>query len=441
MKKTTKVFLLSNSKRNYDLLKNHGYSDIMWFRTSSSVLDYMKKYPNFLDDIDISFICDIFYKGNNSESIENKVYKRIYEKNMPYVEIGKENFILITSKIVRSNLSERDVFNILSCLKFKEQTALIKQQTKFLVSKENKDIEVLFVGDSRYFSFVESYFQKQGIENITCVQEMVGTNSSLVCKLANYDIVISSNYSVIDCANELSDYLSDKDHFVYLVNYNQKWLVDTNLSDVTLTDTLTCKIKRKSIYTVDDLNKLYQYILDLSLEKYSRLNDKVIVNNIKKFNEIRSEYIAYRELFVRKTDLIRERLYLISELEDLVQRFISRHMKRDMMRMIDDVIFRVLEDGVSVSFIYEDRELARITFFNDSRNSERPYYKEFNLEVLNSEGDLVNLGMRSLYDDRNYKRVDAYPVIDECDFAKIEELYKKVKNMLINKYSQTLKLK
>ena len=72
----------------------------------------------------------------------------------------------MTNKIARTNLDSIGVFNILNVFNFDKEVS--RQVNKHFLSKSNKSLKVLFVGDSDYFDFVTSYFKKQGILDITC---------------------------------------------------------------------------------------------------------------------------------------------------------------------------------------------------------------------------------------------------------------------------------
>lgn len=434
-----KVFLLSNRCEHYDLLVHQGIKNILWFKSTNEFLKYEEKHPDMMSEMDVVFVRDNFYDGKRAQKIYEKTYKKAFMNSIPYVEISDMGFTLLTSKVARTNLNAKDVFNILSSYKLGS-----KKDDKHLIEKDNSNIKVLFIGNPEYFSFVESYFNKQGISDIKCVTNEYLRNCERVEELSNYDVVISgtSNH-VTDLVNEISDYLrNDAGSLVYLANFNISILNDTNLSYLTLTDTNSCEIERKAIYTVRDYNKLYQYILDSIMDDYRRLNSGIKLSDIKSFNDIRDEYLEFRVNYAKETERIREKLRVIDEIDHLSRIYMRRYMRRSAVREVSGLRFEDLFNGsIRISFVYEGNILARITFKSDGKNLASPYYKEFSLEVSSNKGYLINLGSRSIYDDRRGEKVDAPPVIREDDYAKVEGVYKKIVNLFEKDKRLSLKLK
>lgn len=434
MSKDALVFLLSDSKDHYNMVRRFGYEHVLWLKSSSAALNKLKNDKNLFDNVDLVFVRDNFFEGKNSEKIYKNIYSAVLEKEIPFVEIEKSSYSLYTSKITRTNLMQIDIYNILNSLSF-EGRSKNSNDSKFIVSKENKDVHILFVGNKDFFSYVESYFRKQGFEHITCMESM--HKASLLKEIGNYDLVITENMHLSECVEELGD----SDHPVFVSDLKFACLNNTNSAAVTCTDTVTYDIEKKLVYTIDNLNKLYQLVLNCVLEEYSSFNDNIRIKNVKAFNEVMDEYIAYCKDYTKETDRIRERLQVLSDLEYEVRKFMLLHMKREDVRTIEEIRFERLEDSVRVSFIYEDAIIARVTFYNNGRNEISPYYKEFKLELSSNKGNLMDLGMRCIYDDRDYKKSDVPRVLREDEFLKIDGLYKKVKTVIRNKKNKRLKLK
>lgn len=438
MKDEVKVFLLSNKKEHYDLFVQKGYKDIKWLKSTPEVLSFLLDNPNYLETMDLVCVNEIFYDGKNSKKVYEKVYKEAFVQKLPYIEISNNMFSLFTNKIARTNLKKDDVFNILRRFDFNKKSKAIKP----LISKDASSLKVLFVGDPLYFPFVESYFNCQNISLVKCVSDIDLHNRAVIEDICSYDIVVSgSNNYLIECADSLSLYLEDKNHLLYLVSFNFSRFNDTNLAHVTLTNTNNCDIDRKTISTFRDYNKLYQYILDVTMSEYAKLNDGFSPIGLKTFDEIQNEYIVSRNKFIEETDKIWEKIQTIDNIEHFSRIFMRKHMRRENTREFNGLRFERLEDGIRISFIHENMMLARITYYNNNINLKNPYYKEFNFEVANSKGYLMNIGLRSIYDDRRNVLHNAYPVIRDDDFIKIEGIYKKLINLLNSKEPKILKLK
>lgn len=438
MEKEARVFLLSNKKGHYDMLTKHGFSNIIWYKTTPEFLSSISNNPCLFKDVDLVFIRDIFYEGKNGRKIYDKVYKEAYLGSIPYIEISSEGYMFLTKRVARNNMSEKDIFSILSLFKFSKDN-----RETHLIAKEQQLLNVLFVGESSIFPFVESYFISQGFGSVSCVNDIDLRDEETIKDVASYDIVISGNKkNLTGYADKLSSYLLDKEHLLYLVSFNIDHLNDASLAHLDLVDTLSCEENRKTIYTYRDYNKLHQYILDVVMEEYSKINGDVTFKNTKTFNEIIDEYIEHRSSVQEETERIREKIFVIDEIEHLSRIFMRSHVRRDKVREIDGIRFERLDNGISVAFIHEGMILARITYNSDGKNLESPYYKEFNLEVQNSKGYLMNLGMRSIYDDRKQIKQDAPPVIRDDDYMKVEGIYKKLLSLLKKKNKEkTLKLK
>ena len=70
-----------------------------------------------------------------------------------------------------------------------------------------------------------------------------------------------------------------------------------------------------------------------------------------------------------------------------------------------------------------------------------PYYKEFNLEVSSGRRNLINLGKRSIYDNRKYIIPDAPSVINGDEYQTVEGIYRKVLKIFTNEFKKVLKYK
>lgn len=432
--KKHKIFLLSNREEDYNLLIKYGYKNILWFKSSPQVLAYFSNNPDMFETIDLAFVKSNFYEGNNSEKIYEKIYKNIFLNSIPYIEIDNHKYMLLTRLVARNSLSEKDVFTIISSFKFEE-----KNVSESIISKDNKDLKVMFIGKKEMFPFVESYFNKQGFGEIKCYEESNYHDETYLKSILSSDIVISGiNDYLTDFSEEFAECLNGESSFIYLANFNLISGNNVNISQLNISDTSSKELNRKTIYTHRDYNKLYQYTLDVLMEEYSKFNKAITLKNNKSFNEILKEYMKHREEFEKETDGIREMLTIVDEIDHLSRRIMKKRMKRDNIRDIGGLRFERLEDGISVAFLYEKFILARITFYNDGINLRSPYYKEFNLEVQNSKGYLINLGMKSVYDDRRGLRSDAYPIVRDDDFIKIEGIYKKINTYLEEKQKKKI---
>lgn len=438
MAKTARVFLLSNKQSHYDAFIENGYSDILWFKSTPEVLSYLAKHPDVFENIDIVMVRDIFYDGKNGRKIYDKVYRKAFLNSLFYVEESFSEYTLLTNKTARTNLKKRDIFKILGSCNFEREP----EEEISLISKENKNIKILFVGEQAFYPLVCDFFESQGINSVNCVSNVSINSSEEIEELSNYDVIISSNSNhLIECVDELTVYLYDKNHMLFLANFDFSRVVDTNIAHLSLANTFSGDIDKRLIHTFKDIETLYSYAFHIIMQEYSKLNDKVKLSNLRSFNEILDEYISYRNSYIRETDALREKLVVIDEVERLSRRFMRKYMRYSNIRDFDGLRFEKLDGAIAVSFVHEREMLVRITYYTDGINLKSPFYKEFNLEVQNSKGNLMDLGMRSIYDDRRKVNESCPPVIKDEDYSKIEGIYKKLLKLYEKKNEKSLKLK
>jgi len=436
MEKTKQVFLLSKNRKHYKMLNNYGYRNIIWISSEDRALEYLNENPSFLNDIGFAAISDAFYSGRRADRLKKRLIDKIWKDNIPFIEIHDHNFSLFTPKIARTNLDESDVFCILHRYRQNE----VKEEP--LVSKNNENLKILFLGDEEYFSFVDAYFREKGLQNITCQRKLKKLSRDEIASLLEYDMVITAGETRIHLPNfteEIGLYLEN--HVIYFAEFDLATLNDRTQSYITISNTKDCDIKRSPIYTVGDCMSAYLNALDCIMDDYLKINDCVILKNHKSIEEIREEYMDFRMNFILETEAIIEKISVINDLEHIIRRFVQNYMKKENSRTINGIVFQKTDDTVSASFLYEGKIIARITFYNGLKNIVNPYYKEFNLEVSSGRRNLINLGKRSIYDNRKYIIPDAPSVINGDEYQTVEGIYRKVLKIFTNEFKKVLKYK
>lgn len=439
MKKSEKVLLLSKDRRHYHMLRRHGYMDILWLSSTPTMLDYQASHKDFLDGIDIALVNDVFNTGHNSDKLKMRVLDQILKKDIPYIEANIDSYTLFTPKVVRTKLNERDIFAVLnSYIESVKDT-----EKKPLVKIKNDNLKVLFLGDEESFSFVQSYFKKQGI-NVTCRRLAEKVDNQDILELASYDVIITfspKGFHFLEFITDFSDYLEGKDHFIFFSDVTLTNEDNEKLASVTFSNTLDCSTKKCNVCAPKNGNDIYRYTLDCIMDKYSAFNDELMLNDYKTFKEILEEYYEYKIKYANETEMIREKIFVIDELEHIARIFARHYMQKENSRIINGIRFLKTDTTLSIAFFYADKIVARITFSNDNKNLIHPYYKEFNLEVATDKGKLMDLGLLSIYDDRNYLVTGAPPVIGDAEYAKVEGIYKKVLTIFENDFKKVLKYK
>lgn len=424
------------------MLIQKGYDNILWLKSDYEVVDYTNCHLDNLDTIDCIFIDKEFYNGKKSNKIKSLMSSFILRTNIPYVEIDNDSYTLMTNKITRTNLDSIGVFNILNVFNYDKDGT--KPVNKHLLSKSNKSLKVLFVGDSDYFDFVTSYFKKQRISDITCREIDAIDKDELIRLSGLYDMIISDDgvgYRLGDVIDDISYYLKEKDHFVYLANFALFSENGTNSLKLYMANSTDAIVERKDLSTRRDLNKLYQYTLDCILENYCTLNDAVEFDNLKEFSKIREEYLEYVRSFNEYSDKLLEEIYTIDQIEQIVRNFMHYYMKRSGVRRVNHFEFIKTEEYVSVGVIYDGTVIARIKFYNNEVNKMRPYYREFGLELSSNKGYLFNIGKRCIYDDRGCKIDGAPPLLIDSDYERIKGVHKKMLNLLEDNFKKARILK
>lgn len=439
MKKSEKVLLLSKDRKHYHMLRRHGYMDILWLSSTPTMLDYQASHKDFLDDIDIALVNDVFNTGYNSEKLKRRVLDQILKEDIPYIEANLDSYTLFTPKVVRTKLNERDIFAVLNSYIASSKDT----EEKPIVNIKNENLKVLFLGDEESFPFVQSYFKKQGID-VTCRSLMKDVDNQDILELAGYDVIITfspKGFHFLEFITDFSDYLEGKDHFIFFSNVTLSNEDNGKLASVTFSNTLDCSTKKCNVCAPKNGNDIYRFTLDCIMDKYSSFNDELMLNDYKTFKEILEEYNDYKNKFTSETAIIRKKISVIDELEHIARRFSYHYMQKENSRIINGIKFLKTDTTLSIAFFYADKIVARITFNNDDKNLMHPYYKEFNLEVASGKGNLMNLGLLSIYDDRNFLVPGAPPVIGDAEFAKVEGIYKKVLTIFESDFKKVLKYK